>query len=234
MKYFALIDPSLAPEAVKKLKLLDIEPLAVPRTDLVDKPLSGHPDIQVFLHRGIAFFHPDIDKNFLKRLSSYCDIRIGTTRLSDKYPGDIAYNIAATEEYAFHKKNAADEIIKDYFEDNNIPIIEVKQGYTKCSTLIIDERRIITADSSIHNAALQAGFNSLLIKPGYIALPGYQYGFIGGASGKFKNRIIFTGRIDHHPDREKIYSFIETAGCSIEILSDDPALDTGSLLISSY
>lgn len=234
MNYFALVDPSLKPEAVKRLKQLDIEPLSVPRTQLVDKPISGHPDIQVFLHRHTAFVHPDIDKSFLDRLSNYCDIKKGITPLSYKYPGDIAYNIAATEEYAFHKKDAADLIIKEYLKKNDISIIEVKQGYSKCSTLIIDEKRIITADNSIHNEALKNGFNSLLISPGYIALPGYKYGFIGGASGRFNNSIIFTGNIDHHPDRDKIYSFIEAAGCNVKLLTDEPALDTGSLLISSY
>jgi len=234
MKYFALVDPFLKPEAVKSLKHLDIEPLTVPRTQLVDKPISGHPDIQVFLHRSTAFVHPDIDKNFLNRLGNYCDIKIGITRLSDKYPGDIAYNIAATEKSAFHKKDSADLIIKDYLEKNDISIIEVKQGYSKCSTLIINEKSIITSDNSINNEALKNGFDSLLISPGYIALPGYKYGFIGGASGKFNNSIILTGRIDHHPDRDKIYSFIETAGCNVKLLTDEPALDTGSLLISSY
>lgn len=234
MNYFALVDPSLKPDAIQRLKQFDIEPLTVSPTPLVEKPISGHPDIQIFLHNGTAFVHPDIDINFLNRLSNFCDFNIGLTRLSRKHPGDIAYNIAVTEKYAFHKKNSTDSVIKNYFEKHEISIIEVKQGYTKCSTLIVNERSIITADNSIHCEALNIGFDSLLISPGYIKLPGYKYGFIGGASGRFNNIIFLTGKIDHHPDRDRIYSFIEAAGCTVELLSDEPALDTGSILISSY
>lgn len=234
MKYFALIDPGLSAKAVKKLKQLEIEPLPVPRTLLVDTPVSGHPDIQVFLHGGVAFVHPDIDKNFLKILSRCCDVKTGLTHLAKSYPKDVAYNIAAAGNFAFHKKNATDPAIKDYLQKFNITIINVKQGYSKCSTLIISDRSIITADKSIHNEALKNGFDSLLISPGYIDLPGYKYGFIGGATGIFKNNIVITGNIDHHPDRDIIYSFIEDRGMTIILLSDEPALDTGSLMISAY
>jgi hypothetical protein len=234
MRHFTLIDPGLSAQAIEKLKQLEIEPLTVPRTNLVDKPISGHPDIQIFIHEGTAFVHPGIEKNFLGKLGRYCDIKICSTFLTGSYPGDIAYNIASTGNYAFHKKNATDPVIKDYLKTKNISILEVKQGYSKCSTLIVNERSIITADNSIHNEAIKHAFDSLLISPGYIDLPGYKYGFIGGATGRFKNSIIFTGKIDHHPDREKIYNFIEGRGLTVTLLSDEPALDTGSLLISSY
>jgi len=234
MKYFALIDPGLSPKAVNKLKQLDIEPLPVPCTHLVDTPISGHPDIQVFLHRNTAFVHPEIDRSFLKILGRYCDIKTGLTHLADSYPHDVGYNIAVTGDFAFHKKNATDPVIKEYLLKNNILIIDVKQGYSKCSTLIVNEQSIITADKSIHNEALRNRFDSLLISPGYIDLPGYKYGFIGGATGIFSNSIVITGNIDHHPDRDNIYRFIEDRCMTIKLLSDEPASDTGSLLISAY
>lgn len=234
MKYFALIDPALSGKAVKSLKLMDIEPLFVPSTALVEKPISGHPDIQIFIHHKIAFVHPDINSDFLKKLNSFYDVRFGVTQLSSLYPGDIAYNIAAAGEYAFHKKNSTDPVIVDYFKNNGISIIEVKQGYSKCSTLIVTGRSIITSDVSIHNSAEKNGFDSLLISPGYINLPGYKYGFIGGASGVFNNMILFTGSIDNHPDRDKIYNYIEAKGLTVKLLSDEPAYDAGSILIASY
>lgn len=234
MKYFALIDPCLPEKAVKKLKNLDIEPLAVPVTGLVDRPVAGHPDIQVFLHHGAAFVHPDIDSNFHRELSLRCEVKSGLTRLSPAYPRDIAYNIAAAGNFAFHKTNVTDPVIVDYLKGKDVTLIDVKQGYTKCSTLIVDDRSIITADLSIHNAALKNDFDSLIISPGHINLPGYKYGFIGGAAGKFDNMVLITGSIDHHPDRDRIYSFIEAKGLSVMLLSDEPACDSGSILISSY
>jgi len=234
MKFFSLIDPRLSDKAVKKLKQLEIEPIPVPCTHLVDTPISGHPDIQVFLHRGKAFIHPDISIDFYRKLNRYCDIRICTTHLSETYPHDVAYNISVAGIHAFHKKNATDPIIKEYLLNNLISINEVKQGYSGCSTLVVNEQSIITSDKSINLTAETIGLDSLLISPGYFILPGYKYGFIGGASGRFINNILFTGSIDHHPDRNKIFNFIGARGLDIIFLSDAPAVDTGSLMISSY
>ncbi|HOP62600.1 MAG TPA: hypothetical protein PK358_05090 [Spirochaetota bacterium] len=234
MKYFALIDPGLSPGAVNKLKKFDIEPVRVPATGLVDSPVAGHPDLQVFLNNGNAFVHPGIDRNFIRKISQFCNVTFGSTKLTRTYPGDIAYNIAVTGDTAFHLKNETDPVIKEYFVTNGITLAHVKQGYTKCSTLIVDDKSIITADKSINETAIKNGFASLLITPGYVNLPGYKYGFLGGASGRFRNMIFFTGNIDSHPDRERIYSFINDRGLTVELLSDEPAYDAGSLLISSY
>ncbi len=234
MNYFALIDPRLPFKALSGLKKLDIEPVAVPITGLVDEPVSGHPDIQLFLHNGIAFVHPDIDASFVKKLDAFCEVRHGAARLSRRHPGDIAYNIAVAGDTAFHRLRATDSEVSSYLSKKNIRLIDVKQGYTKCSTLIADDRSIITADRSIHNAAIDDGLDSLLITPGHINLPGYKYGFIGGISGRIENTVLLTGNIDHHPDREEIYNFIESKGLSIKLLSDEEAIDTGSILVGSY
>lgn len=234
MNYFALIDPRLPDKAIKGLKKLDIEPVKVPLTALVDEPVSGHPDIQLFLHNNVAFVHPDIGITFIKKLDAFCEVRPGITSLSRKHPGDVAYNIAVAGSAAFHKIKATDSMVSSYLEKNSIRLIDVKQGYTKCSTLIADSRSIVTADISIHKAATDNGLDSLLIKPGHINLPGYKYGFIGGISGKMESYLLLTGNIDHHPDRDEIYSFIESRGLSVILLSDEPAVDTGSILTGSY
>ncbi len=234
MKHFALIDPRLSGKVISGLKHLDIEPFPVPLTPLVEPPVSGHPDIQIFIHEGVSFVHPVADTGFLKVLGALCDIKYGSTKLSMKHPGDIAYNIAVTGRYAIHRNKYTDPVINEYLESRNLTRLDVRQGYSKCSTLIVDSCGIITADRSIHTAATENGIDSLLINPGYIKLPGYKYGFIGGASGRFENLILFTGNIDHHPDRELIYCFIESRGLSVKLLSDEPALDAGSILIGSY
>jgi hypothetical protein len=70
-----------------------------------------------------------------------------------------------------------------------------------------------------------------LITPGYIDLPGYNYGFIGGASGEFNNTVFFSGRIDHHPDFDMIRNFIINKEKSIINLSESRAVDIGSIFI---
>ncbi len=229
MKPCAIIDPRLSETIKKNLDNAGFFTISVPLSHLVDTPLSGHPDIQLFLHEKNLFVQPDIDNSFLHKIDRYVNIIQCTTRLKRSYPDDTPYNIACTGTIAIHKNDSTDKCILEYFLQNKINIINTRQGYSKCSTLIVDESSIITADKSIHNAAMSAGIDSLLITHGHVDLPGYNYGFIGGASGKFRNTIYLTGRINHHPDAVRIRSFIESRGLNLIFLSDQKIFDSGSI-----
>ncbi len=230
MEPCAIIDPRLSEKVFKNLHSAGFKTIPVPLTDLVDPPLSGHPDIQMFLHGNNLFVHPEIDPVFLKAVEGYVNIIQCQTPLKNIYPGDITYNIACTGRFAIHRKKSTDNKILEYFKQNDIEIIETKQGYTKCSTMIVDDQSIITSDRSIYAASEKAGLDALLISPGHIDLPGYSYGFIGGASGRFLNRIYLTGSIDDHPDCGRIIEFIESKGLEIDILSDQKIVDGGSII----
>jgi len=224
-----IIDPRLPMEIIKNLQISGFSTITAPLTELVDTPLSGHPDIQMFIHKDNLFVHPDIGLPFLNKIERYVNIIICSTKLQNIYPGDIPYNIACTGTAALHKKESTDKTIANYLLINKIEIFNTKQGYSKCSTLIVDDSSIITSDKAINLSAGKAGIDTLFITEGYIDLPGYNYGFIGGASGRFLDTIYFTGSINHHPDREKIKNFVERKGMQIKILSDQKISDAGSL-----
>jgi len=229
MSRIAIISPIASKEIKKKLANLDFEPLGIPRCNLVDDPISYHPDIQIFIHKNKIFCHPNIPGNFLNKLKKNNDIIICKTKLNNKYPGDIPYNIACTGKFAFHKTEITDNFIAEYLFSQNIKLINIRQGYSKCSTLVIDNERIITADSSIHRAAELNNIKSLLIARGFIDLPGYKYGFIGGATGTFGNKIFFSGKIDHHPDYRRIMNWIYTSNKMVIYLSNERAIDLGTI-----
>ena len=86
-------------------------------------------------------------------------------------------------------------------------------------------------DEGISRAALSLGLDVLKITPGYIELPGYEYGFIGGCCGKIsKNELAFTGKLDGHPDREKILAFLAEKRISPVFLTDGPLFDAGGII----
>jgi len=230
MEHAVIIDIRTPDEICRNLNSLGLHLLKIPQTDRVSTPVSAHPDIQLFIHGKTVFVHPDIDRNFAHYLEQYCEIIYCKTRLGSDYPADIVYNIAYTGIFAIHNLRHTDPALLDYLESVNAVKIDVKQGYSKCSTLIVNERSVITADVSIHSAARAAGLDSLLISPGNIDLPGYKYGFIGGAAARFAEMVLFTGSIDGHPDRNKIHEFIESRGLNVRILSKQQVLDIGSLL----
>lgn len=151
-------------------------------------------------------------------------------KLSDKYPGDVLLNVASLGNTLILNPSTCAKEILDYAYQEGMNIIKVKQGYTKCSTLIVNDHAIITEDEGIYKAVLDSNLNidALLIKKGYVNLSGYDYGFIGGASVVIDKNVFFFGAIQKHPDYDKIKLFLDGQGKNIIQLSDDkPLLDIG-------
>jgi len=91
-------------------------------------------------------------------------------------------------------KYVASEIL-EYSEKNGYSICHVKQGYSACSTLVIDENTAVTSDMGIASAIEATGKKVICIDNDGIILPGYNCGFIGGASGKIGESVCFFGDI---------------------------------------
>jgi hypothetical protein len=70
----------------------------------------------------------------------------------------------------------------------------------------------------------------LMITPGHILLPGYDTGFIGGASGRIGDTVIFNGDLSAHPDSDRIIRFIEDRGLKVRWFPEWPLKDIGSII----
>ncbi len=153
-----------------------------------------------------------------------------TTILRPYYPHDIAYNAACTGRYFIHNlKYTAPELIRAV-RDTGMRMIDVKQGYSKCSTVIVDEQSVITYDRGIASACRDAGMDVLTVRPGHVLLPGYNTGFIGGASGRIGDTILFYGDLSAHPDFEAIAAFIRSRGLEPKWFEEWPLTDIGSII----
>jgi hypothetical protein len=96
---------------------------------------------------------------------------------------------------------------------------------------VVDEQAAITSDPGLWKSLGEHGIECLLISPGFIELKGYDSGFIGGASGKIgRNTIAFTGHLNEHPDRERIFHFLDSRGVKAFMLTRRAAFDVGSIL----
>ena len=146
-----------------------------------------------------------------------------------RYPLDIGLNFAVLGDRIMGKLSDADAMLLRAVQ--GFEKIEVKQGYCKCSVLIVNERAIITDDESIQRKASENGIESLLVSKGDISLDGHPYGFIGGASGKIsKKRILFFGNIEKHRDFHRISAFLSDFGCTYECTDEAPLRDIGGII----
>ena len=150
----------------------------------------------------------------------------GEIGLNPEYPYDVTYNITLLGGFVF--MNTATKQAGIF---NNGKIINVRQGYTKCSICIVSENALITADTGIYKAARENNIDALLITAGHIELPGMNYGFIGGAAGLISpDTLAVNGDIATHPDSDKISRFCANHGVKTTPLKRGAIRDIGSIL----
>ena len=191
----------------------DLEPVS--SHGLVDSAIACHPDV-FYCRLGIG-----ADAPLIQALDG---------ELGSGYPAEAAFNAACTGKYFIHNLKATAPRLLASARDAGMELIHVPQGYAKCSTVIVDERSVITYDRGIGKACTAASLDVLLITPGHILLPGYKTGFIGGCSGRIKDEIIFNGDLSAHPDFEVIRSFIESRGLKCTWFDQYPLTDIGSII----
>ncbi len=151
--------------------------------------------------------------------------------LSAQYPDDVALNAARVGKYLFCREKSLEEQVAYGCQEQAVKIISVRQGYAKCSTAVIDNESIITADPSIAKSAAARDLNVLQITPGSVKLDGFQYGFLGGACGLIsKHELAFTGKISEHPDYQAIQLFCSRRGIELISLTNQPLIDVGSII----
>jgi len=228
-----LIDGRTPVAILEKLSSLGIDFILTEKCNSVHESISYHPDIQLHpLGNGRFAVCPKSFEILSKKLSAYgLEIICGTNPLKSNYPSDIAYNVARIGEICLHNFKYTEPIIKKYFEDNGFIMANVRQGYSKCSVVILNKSAIITSDKGIHEAGLINGIDSLLISPGNIMLDGESYGFIGGCTGLISPEVLaITGSIEKHPDYKRIMDFANKHNVDILFLSEQTPIDVGSLI----
>ncbi len=230
-----LIDGRMSDECERALVLRGFYPIRLTRHAGLPEAISSHPDSLVFYH-----------KNALISPSEYCecapyvftDIRdrhpdikliFSADELGNKYPLDCKMNARVHNGHLFAREKSVSSSITDYCLTLGYSIVNVSQGYPACSSLTFGAAAI-TADRGMHTAFTNAGIDSYLIEAGGISLPPYDYGFIGGATGVYKDKIYFIGDYKTHPSADIIKEAIEHHGFTPVSLTDGPLVDLGGLI----
>ena len=217
------------------IKSLGINALFMPDNPYVDDRLSGHADLSV-LHLGgnRLLLAPYLKRSsFSQQLEDRgFDIRFADIEQSALYPNDAQMNVCILgDKVIYNPKTVPDTIVKYLTIENGAIQISSRQGYSRCSVCVVNDNAIITADEGICRSAKAHGIDVLKIMPGYIDLPGFDYGFVGGASFKISDtKLAFTGGLDRHPDAEQIIEFTSLHNVDIVYITDKPAFDIGGAI----
>ena len=208
------------------LKRLTDDILWLPDNPDLDSRLAGHADLNVYYAGNNVFYAAKrMYPALVKKLTNAGYKLYPIPDLGKCYPKDAALCVCRIGGLViFNPKTAARELISGFHGKQ----LHVTQGYTRCSICDVTENSIMTSDDVIAEKAKTFGMDVLKLTAGCIELPGFDYGFIGGASIRLDNRrIAFTGHLREHPDSERIMEFLNRHGVEPVFLTDNRIFDIG-------
>lgn len=201
------------------------------KTDAVYDAISDHCDIYL-CKIGNELVVAPVQLPLIRKELLGCGVRIyqGADRVGFRYPANIRYNAAQVGHNLIHNTNHTDPAILNIARELGLKLIHVRQGYTKCNLVIVDDHSVITSDMGLAAALAKHGIDILPVSQGHVKLRGMPYGFLGGASGRVGYEVIFNGNLSAHPDFEKIESFIRDRGLRATWFEEYPLEDIGSII----
>lgn len=206
-----------------ELKKRGIRCITLEDNDDIDFSVRNHADMAAYMLGGRCVLLDKRQTSVKYELEGLgYKVILTDEKIIGDYPDDIKFNAAKVGNSVIClEKYISPEIISDAYD-----IINVKQGYAKCSVCVVNDNAFITDDAGIYEKCKER-FDVLLIEKGDILLEGKNYGFIGGASGILNGRIYFFGSLDFHRDGDKIKAFLEKHNAAYECLFDGKLVDIG-------
>lgn len=230
-KVKAVIAGGLSKKTESNLKSYGVDIINIEPIKTVDERIFHHADL-VFLPLGGENSAAAKEVRYLKENALFSGMNMieSDMFLSVKYPLDCPLNCVIIGKYMICNVDTVRKDVLEYCRRNSFEVINVRQGYTKCSVVPVSENAVITDDISIYNGCRDR-LDVLFVDKGFVSLGGFEYGFIGGSAGKLGRDILaFTGRIYDDSLRNKIESFCSLYNVKCVYFSDEKIYDVGSII----
>lgn len=231
MKY-AVVDFRISEEEMKNLINFGYKLLLCPPSNLLYDAVCGHPDMLMhIIEKNQVVVHRDMPFDFIEKLKGTgINVSLSKSSLTDSYPEDIILNALTISNLFVHNIKHTDENLLNYIKSKKL--IQVKQGYTKCSTAVVSNTAAITSDKTIAKALTKEDIDVLLLPPGDILLPGLNYGFIGGCCGLIdKNTLAFYGDLTYYAYGKEVMNFLKKHNVVPVFLRKGKLIDRGSIFV---
>lgn len=202
-------------------------------------PEATHADMQILTVKDSLFVKKGVCRTFigdLEKISKRAVISGQNT--PQKYPECCSHNVLVCGNYYFHNTKVTDENVKKYLEDYFYVPVDVKQGYSGCSSCYIDSLDlIITSDPGIMKASSKHSFNCYFVSSEItenIKLEGYDHGFIGGCLGYFKekNTLYVSGSLKENVP--ELYELLRQANVTVIESEKKELTDIGGIKCIVY
>lgn len=224
----AVVDYRTDKKAVDALKAYGFDVVLTKKLKKLNPAVDGHTDLQIIKVKDEFIACPECFNYYKDKLN--VNLICGNSELDFEYPKDIFYNAAILGEFAVHNFQFTDSVLRECIKRNFLFEINTKQGYSKCSICVVSDNAIITEDENIYKAVSEFEIDVLKINKGDIKLKGFNYGFFGGATGLFENKLFINGELKYHIDADKIKQFCEKYNKEVIELKKGEITDIGSIL----
>ena len=201
----------------------------------LDLPVSSHADMLLcVIEKTIFCYEEYYNKNSeaFKAAEEYgYTVSFVSSKCEKNYPNDIALNVLIVGKIIVcNVKHTAKEII-DFAKKLNYKIINVKQGYSACSTAVLDENTVITSDKGIARELMLHGISVYTIDNEKIILRGYNCGFIGGASAVVDGNFIVFGDVSTFSSKNIIDEALKATKKELVFIPKNQITDFGGVKI---
>lgn len=227
----AFVDYRINPKSAETLRSIGYEVVKTHQSKKLYNAVCGHADMQLCKIRDNLAVAAPGTYEYLEKSVFEAKIYPGLTEIGGMYPWDIAYNAACVGNRLFCNEKYTDGEILRICRENGIDIVDVRQGYAKCSICIVNDNAIITSDSGVAKTAEKCGLDVLIVDDGNVALEDFEHGFIGGATGLLKPGLLaVNGNIERHASCNAVIDFCARNRTEIVCLNKDEITDVGSII----
>ena len=228
-------DERIPADSADKLRSLGFTVMLLPPYPALPDALASHTDMLIARLGNHIITQADYcDRSayiFTDLLCLYPQLRVhfASDEVKKEYPHDAVMNVLSFADRLFCREDSVSGYIKSLAHALGYRTVNVKQGYPACTVLKLNEESAITADKGMARALRAEGIRVYEIKEGGIALPPYEYGFIGGACGVHGGVCYFAGDLSTHPDAQAIRTALASEGITPISLGRGRLTDVGGL-----
>lgn len=234
-----IVDYRTSDKELQRLLSFGFNLIPTEKVSSLYEAVDGHPDLQFFRIEKKVIAHQGLCKNQMELLSKLgASIILGNSSLSLPYPKNIPYNALLSPDLFMHRLDSTDPIILNEIQElkksKDISLVNVRQGYSRCSCAYVGNNSYITEDIVMAERLLALGKQVFYQKHSNVYLEGFDFGFIGGAISLIsihgEELVLISGSLDSYFYGNELKEFLKRRNIRYECIGKGKLMDRGTII----